>query len=729
MPPKKTQPAAMSAATSPELRALEECARLYKIETSFKNGLGKRQQAPPESVMAALRALGAEIARPRDAAAAILRRTEADLTGPLPPAHVAWDGRARPLALRMPASRLARAIKLELVLEDGETRAWGAKPSDLKVMEDYRVGRAEWSARELKLPPDLPRGLHRLRVSFGSENLESLIISAPGRLDLEGKGLDRTWGAFIPTYALRTERDWGAGDFTDLSNLADWIAGMGGGVVATLPFMAAFLGERPHAYSPYSPASRLYWNEFYVDPERAPEFEVCAEARRLVRSAEFQREMRRLRETDQVQYAEVMALKRRALEPLARHFFEKAAPERREALAKLERDWPGLEDYARFRAVGERLNAPWSEWPTAMSDGKIGKDQFDPAARDYHIYVQLLADEQIAAMAAQARARGPGLYLDMPLGTHPDGYDAWREPGIFARTMNAGSPPDLFFPLGQNWGFPPGHPEAMRRAGYGYWIELLRRQFRHAGILRIDHVMGLHRLYWIPQGAAADQGVYVHYHAEDLYATLLLESARAGAVVVGEDLGTVPPYVRAMMKKRGLLRMYIMPWETNPKARPSVKPPAPDTIASLGNHDMPPFAAFVEGTDIPGRVEARVLAPGLAEGERAGRERLRAALGRDLKAAKLLDPKRQEIEGLMVGATMALAAGPARVALVNLEDLWLETRPQNTPGTGPELPNWKNKSARTLEEAKADEGIASVLRAVDRARRSGAPRMKSYEII
>lgn len=704
---------------------LHICAKEYGLEAVFRNGLGKWQKAPPETIMAALEALGAPLGGRDPFVRAALTKVQQAQTEPLPPAVVAWDGKLRSIPLRFPKKLERRPLKLTQIFESGETREWdGAKK--FRARGEVKIQNERIISGELGSLGQWPLGLHKLRVEIGDLRREALVIAAPGRLDLSGKGLDRTWGAFIPMYALHSKRSWGAGDFTDLEALADWISGLGGGVVATLPFMASFLGENPHAYSPYSPASRLAWNEFYVDPERTPEFAASREARRLVESAAFRREIARLRSLDQVEYREQMALKRRALEPLARFFFQKAPAERRRRLDQLIEDHPILEEYARFRAVGERFNAPWQTWPKPMRGGHIREGDFDPAARDYHLYVQLIAEEQIGSMAERARSRGPGLYLDLPLGSHPDGFDTWREPDIFARTMNSGSPPDMFFPHGQDWGFPPMHPEALRRAGYGYWIHLLRHQFRHAGILRIDHVMGLHRLYWIPQGARADEGIYAHYNAEELYAILLLEAARANAAVVGEDLGTVPNYVRKMMTKRGLMRMYIMPWETNPRDHPPIHTPPADSVASLGNHDMPPFKSFVEGCDIPGRVAAGVLNDDLVVKEIESRGRLRTTLLKVFKKGKRLEQSLGETEALMSAATLELARGPARVALVNLEDLWLETRPQNTPGTGPELPNWKNRAIRGLEEMMGDEKVEGVLKRVS-AERGGKPKRRNRE--
>jgi 4-alpha-glucanotransferase len=301
--------------------------------------------------------------------------------------------------------------------------------------------------------------------------------------------------------------------------------------------------------------------------------------------------------------------------------------------------------------------------------------------------------QQMREVANAARRLGSGLYLDFPLGVNASGYDAQRYAHVFANGVNVGAPPDLFFTKGQNWGFPPFDPDALREDRYDYFRKAIRHHVSHAGILRIDHVMGLHRLYWIPPGLDAKDGVYVRYPAEELYAILTLESQRHGCTIVGEDLGTVPAEVPKMMSRHGLRRMYVVQYEIKP-ANPPLAPPPATSIASLNTHDMPAFAAWWGGRDIDDRVAQGLLDDVGARREREIRERMRRALdAHDVAKA---------LESLL----SFLAASDAELVLVNLEDLWREVEPQNVPGV-PER-SWRHKFRMGLEDARGDGSIRRI---------------------
>ena len=210
----------------------------------------------------------------------------------------------------------------------------------------------------------------------------------------------------------------------------------------------------------------------------------------------------------------------------------------------------------------EKQRASWTKWPERLREGTLLGGDYEPEAEHYHLYDQWLAREQFQNLSAGARQRGLSLYLDFPLGVHGGGYDVWRGQAIFVREASSGAPPDELFGGGQDWHFPPLHPERLREQGYRYFIACLRHHLRHAGILRLDHVMGLHHLYWIPAGLPAAEGVYVRYRSEEFYAVLTLESRRSQSLIVGEDLGTVPGYVRRAMARHRIQRMYILPFET-----------------------------------------------------------------------------------------------------------------------------------------------------------------------
>jgi 4-alpha-glucanotransferase len=420
-----------------------------------------------------------------------------------------------------------------------------------------------------------------------------------------------------------------------------------------------------------------------------------------------------------VDYRAVAALRRPVLDALAARFFAAGGAARPDYRAFLARQ-PQAEDYARFRAATERLHTPWPNWPEPQQGGLLLDGDYDPAAARQHLYAQWLAEQQLAGLAERARAQGGRLYLDLPLGVHADSYDVWRERGAFALGMAGGAPPDPFFMGGQNWGFPPLHPEAMRAGGYRYFRACVRHHLAHAGVLRIDHVMGLHRLYWIPTGVDAREGVYVRYPADELYAVLSLESHRARAMLVGEDLGTVPRSVRAAMAGHGLRRMYVGQFELRQSADEPLGPMVPRAAASLNTHDMYPFAAFWWALDVPDRQRLGVLEPDMAQGEEQHRGTVRGALLEHLRRGGEVGASEDgeaEACAVLVALLRRLASSDAGVVLVNLEDLWLETEPQNVPGTWRERPNWRRKMRYRLDEVMGMPQVVDALRVMNQLRR------------
>jgi 4-alpha-glucanotransferase len=293
---------------------------------------------------------------------------------------------------------------------------------------------------------------------------------------------------------------------------------------------------------------------------------------------------------------------------------------------------------------------------------------------------------------------------------HPDSYDVWRERESFAFGASVGAPPDPTFTRGQHWGFPPLHPERLRDTKYRYFIDYIRFQMRHTGLLRIDHVMGLHRLYWIPKGHPASGGAYVSYRAEELYAIVSLESHRNKTILVGENLGTVPPEVNAAMSRRHLRQTYVVQYEL-----PKLRPPPVQSVASLNTHDMPPFAAFLRGDDIRDRHKLGLISNGKLRAGLQARSKLVEALARTRKCSS--NPR-----ALLQAVLRWLAASPAELALINIEDLWLETLPQNVPGTSTERPNWRRKTRLSLEQIKADRTIQTLLEVIARQRQELARR-------
>jgi 4-alpha-glucanotransferase len=742
---------------------LLELSRLYGIQTSYLDMTKQRRYADPEALLLVLRAMGAGVNRMDDVAEALRRRKEELRERSVEPVMVAWDGKlgARRLefgyheievkghpvfvisapkkayfpgecatAAPHPALRATLSQRERDLLPPG-----GATPSgrerDLLPPDGVTLSRREQdllppggvtlSRREQDLLPPggaTPSGRERDLLPPGGVTLSrrERDLLPPGGVTLSRRERDLLppgeggpkgrmrgrWGLFAPAYALHSKRNPYAGDLTDFENFMDWMAGLGGSVAATLPLLGAFFDE-PFDSSPYSPATRLFWNEFYVDLERIPEFTIHPG-------------IEPPKKTKFVDYRGVMAYKRRILEELSRKFFSNPAPQRLRAFRRFVRENPGVNDYAAFRAVMDRRRTGWRDWPARLRDGSIRKGDYDEPAKNYHLYSQWIIQEQLQALSEGAAARGQFLYLDLPLGLSSAGYDIWRNRNFFVDGVSGGAPPDPVFTKGQNWGFPPMNPEAVRLNRYQYVIAYLRNHFRYAKLLRIDHVMGLYRLYWIPQGLTGDKGVYVEYPAEELWAILSLESHRSSAGIVGENLGTVPPEVNAAMTKHDIRGMYVAQYELmgNPDKR--VLPPPPGKcVASLNTHDMPPFRAFLDGTDIADRQDLGFIDRSTAQKERRQREKMRAALQRMplIRPFGPPSPGRRRTnaarEKIFLRMLQFLSDSSANIVLVNLEDLWEETLPQNVPATGAERPNWRRRVRPGLEQIRKMTAIAEVL--------------------
>lgn len=670
-----------------EITLLYQLARLYGVETSYYDGMGRLQKVSVDSLLTVLNALRAPLNAGRlglsNVESALREYRQERWKRFCEPVVVVWDGEPACMEITSPANQLDMLVECRLKLENGDVRRWTCDLGRLPVMQVAIVEGVGYVVMQLDLLSGLPYGYHRLTLSMPASSWDTLVIVAPRRAYRVG----RIWGGFLPLYALKSERSMGAGDLTDMGNLLQWIQELGGSIVGTLPLLAAFMDE-PFEPSPYAPASRLFWNEFYLDITRIPEFDRCPEAKSLFQSGDFQKEIANLNMSPLVDYRRGMAAKRKILELLACCCFTENS-DRQKALWKWVNEYPIARDYARFRAAVEAQQAGWPAWPERMRDGIIRDGDYDPEIERYHMYVQWVAQEQLRSLSIQSKQQGLGLYLDLPLGVNGDGYDVWRERVAFTLEVSTGAPPDAFFTRGQDWGFSPLHPERIRERGYRYFIACLRHHMQHAGILRLDHVAGLHRLFWVPKGLDPQNGVYVRYHAEEFYALLTLESQRYKTALVGEDLGAVPPYVRTSMDRHNIYRMFILPFQQN--GDKGINSVPVDSLASLNTHDMPPFSSFWVNKDYDERL----------------------FLVKFLEKEGWLKFKTTNVKAVLEACLKYLAAGPARILLINLEDLWLEMAPQNVPGTQNEYPNWQRKARCALETFSRMSQYVEILQEVN----------------
>ncbi|MFC1917845.1 4-alpha-glucanotransferase [Chloroflexota bacterium] len=702
-----------------DLSTLHQLARLYRVQTAYYDVAHNRQQSSADSLLAVLQRLGAPVASLNEVSSALREIGQALWQRILEPVTVVCGRKYPSIKVCLPVKLTDYSLKGHLELESGERQVFQWSADELAVLQCREIEGTSYVIKGIRLPEILPWGYHRFFLEIKGNSVETLIISAPDKAYMPPEGSkSRIWGAFMPLYALRTQNILGSGDYSTLGSMADWVSELGGQTVATLPLLPTFLDE-PFEPSPYAPVSRLLWNEFYINIDIVPELAESPQAKALLQSSSLLAEIKELRDTPLVDYRRLMALKRRVLEECCRYLITERSGRFQEFQGFIQAN-PIVEDYARFRAAMEKQCSSWPSWPKRLRDSNLNEGDYEEKNKLYHMYAQWLAHRQVQSLSDGAHSRGVTLYFDLPLGTHPEGYDVWRERESFALEVTAGAPPDAVYTWGQNWKFPPLHPERIREQGYRYFKAYIRHHLQHAGMLRIDHVMGLHRLFWIPKDMDASHGAYVRYRAEELYAILSLESHRHRSIIVGEDLGTVPAYVRPAMSRHGLQRMYVLHYELAGNSSDTLHRPQRNIVASLNTHDMPPFAAFWQGLDIEERRGLGLLNQKSARSEKKARQATNNALTTFLRKKNWLRGKDTGVRAVFRACLSFLSASQTRVLLVNLEDLWLETQSQNVPSTDDRNPNWRRKARYALEDFCQLPEVRDTLKKIDRLRKQRA---------
>jgi len=596
----------------------------------------------------------------------------------------------------------------------------------------------DYGPYDVRLPRVPAPGYHRLRLFFGKGGTEQVheqtLIVVPPRCvtpsDILGSGA-RAFGITANLYTIQSGTNWGVGDFTDLGELAAWAGDNGADFVGVNPLHA--LLNRGIDISPYGPLTRLFRNPIYVDVAHVAELGYSSELCERIGSPEFLSSLEPLRESTLVRYEQVMAVKGIALDALHRVFMEQVRGTRDARDRAYERfvaeQGQSLERFALWMAIMEQQEtSDWRQWPAELrSPHGPAVERFarEHAARlDFHRWVQFEADRQLAEAAERASDAGMriGLYQDLAIGVSPAGADTWSFADLFARGVSIGAPPDPYSATGQNWGLPPIDPRALAGTGYRYFIDTLRSALRHTGALRVDHVLGFFRLFWIPDGGTAADGAYVRYPANDLLGILALESARHLAVVVGEDLGTVPDEVAPTLAKWGVLSSKVLIFERerdgrfkSPRSYPSL------SLATANTHDMWPLTGYWDGRDIDTRVSTGLLASDEAERAREERERDRIALLERLADDDVLPfPIAPASPADLRGAVHELLSrSSAQLVGFSLDDLAGELDAVNLPGVGPERhPSWMRKMRHPLEIIMMSDDARASMRCDGRRRGS-----------
>ncbi|MFE0874785.1 4-alpha-glucanotransferase [Streptomyces smyrnaeus] len=731
-------------------------AAAHGVSLSYEPAPGHRVQVPEETVVAVLAALGVDASTPR-AVRAALEQHEWDSRRLLPPTVVLRSGGHPGPAARAGLSgssgpsglpgcpALPDGTALRVVTESGETLDWGPRTA-------------------------LPPGVHTLLAHAPDErSAHSTLLVAPDVFPAPGTrpGATRAHGLLVQLYSLLSTRSWGMGDLADLSELAGWAGrALGADFVQLNPLHAAVPaapGGRTDP-SPYRPSSRRFPDPVHLRVEEIPEYAYLDPAQRREADALLQRAAalreKVLRGAAHIDRDAVWELKRAALE-LVRTV--PLSPGRRAAYCDfLAERGQALEDHATWCALAELHGPDWRSWPAGLDDPRsvrTARARDEHMERiDFHSWTAWLTDCQLAAAQHTAREAGMaiGLVHDLAVGVHPSGADAWAHQDILAQGMTLGAPPDEFNARGQDWGLPPWRPDALSREGYAPYREILAGLFRHAGALRVDHVMGHSRLWWVPEGRPPTEGTYVRYDTEAMHGVLALEAHRAGAAVIGEDLGTVEPGVREELAARRVLGTSVLWFEraygsgaaeggkggaarSGTRAaeegagagsgRPAPLPPErwrADCLATATTHDLPSTAARLTGSHVELRERLGMLTRS-AEAERAAQRSELAEWLALFERLGMLPEGPGDEEGELKAVYRFLAATPARMVGVWLPDAVGDRRAQNVPGTSDEYPNWRLPLAdargrpRTLEQLAASPRAHELFAELRRAMGRGGP--------
>ncbi len=699
--------------------SLVELARRHGVADAYHDWTGGHRVVAESTLVAVLAALGVPAATEAEREAALADHDRDHWRRTLPPVVVTRTGRPTSFWVHVTDGEPVGAW---IRLEDGTV--W----TGLRQLENHRppyhldgrwIGEATF-----ELPADLPIGYHRLHVDAGGVDADAALIVSPDAAQLpHSLGRGRAWGLATQLYSVRSQRSWGIGDLTDLTDLAVWSSAQyGAGFILVNPLHAAAPAP-PMEPSPYLPTSRRFVNPMYLRVEAVPEFAYLGERGELRRARSTAQA--RAKRSALIDRDAAWKVKRAALKTV--HRVKRSAGRELAYSAYRAREGSALDDFAVWCALAEKYGNDWHRWPEKLrhpaGDAVAAFAAKRADAVDFHRWLQWQLDDQLTGAQATAIQSGMsvGVMHDLAVGVDPNGADAWALQDVLALGVSVGAPPDEYNQLGQDWSQPPWRPDRLIEQGYEPFRALVHAALRHAGGIRIDHVIGLFRLWWIPKGAAPTEGTYVRYDHEAMIGIVALEAQRAGAVVVGEDLGTVEPWARDYLAERGLLGTSILWFELD---RDGDGGPLParrwreSALSSVTTHDLPPTAGYLAGEHVRIREELGLLTRP-ADEELAADRAEQAAWLAELRHVGLLgdDPSVEQI----VSALYAyLGRTPSRLLALALPDAVGDVRAQNQPGTTNEYPNWRVKLAdpdgreMLIEDVIADPraaALADVMRA------------------
>ena len=666
--------------------ALTELARASGVATEYWDWQGNQVIVSAETISAVLQALGVDTSDDAAVARSLAGVADAGWRRTLPPIVVCRQGSTRWVPVHLPDGE---TVQVWTVLEDGTRR-------DVRQVDNYvnprTIDEQPIGEATFEIPADLPLGWHTVNARIGEDSFVSPLVVSPAAMVLPAAlQHQRAWGLLTQLYSVRSHQSWGLGDLADLADMMAWAAAdLSADFVLVNPLHAAE-PVAPMEPSPYLPTSRRFVNPIYIRVEDIPEMGYISSAERQLLEWHAD-DARTLNDADTIDRDAVWSAKVAAL----RTVYNQPRSTRRERAftAFCDREGQGLLDFATWCALAEKHGLPWGEWPADLQDPRslAVESARDESGEEVEFYrwLQWIVDEQLAAVQRQAKEAGMsiGVIHDLAVGVHPEGADAWGLADVLARRVTVGAPPDQYNQLGQDWSQPPWRPDRLEELGYGPYRDMLRTVLRHAGGIRIDHVIGLFRLWWVPQGRPSNEGTYVRYDHEALIGILALEAHRAGALVVGEDLGVVEPWVRDYLGERGILGTSILWFEKDSEGRPLHAESYRELcLATVTTHDLPPTAGYLAGEHIDLRHDLGLLTRPV-EQERTIDEAAQLEVIDMLVKGGLLRPDASGTE-VVEALHRFLSWTPAKLLGVAVPDLTGDRRAINQPGTDKEYPNWR----------------------------------------
>jgi 4-alpha-glucanotransferase len=687
----------------PEPTPLQRLAQAHRVSPTFLGWDRSLQQVQPETLVAVLAALGVAADTPGAVEASLAEAENGPWKRLLPPVVVVRASSIDAVPIHVPAGTVPE------VWVEGEDGLRYAGSVEAEPVAERSVDGVHLEAVHAALPHALPLGWHTLHARAGGREESCTLVVTPDRLSTTDALMDRrTWGLMAQLYSVRSSASWGIGDLGDLGRLAGVAAEKGAGFVLVNPLHAAEPAP-PVEPSPYLPTTRRFFHPMYLRIEAIPEYarldpDSRAEVEALAAGFRQANTAADLLDRDSSYAAKLSALEL---------IFQVERPAQREAGFQeyCADQGSGLEDFALWSALAETLEPGAPEWEEAGRPGTPAalraRERLAPRV-EFHRWLQWLCDEQLQEAQLEATDAGMdiGIVHDLAVGVHPSGADAWALRDVLASGISVGAPPDMFNQHGQDWSQPPWHPERLAASGYAAFRDMLRNILRHAGGIRVDHILGLFRLWWIPQGAAPGGGAYVYYDHEALIGILALEAERAGAVVIGEDLGVFEPGVQEYLAERGIFGTSIL-WfeqtETGPLAPEQYRRACLTTVTT---HDLPPSAGYLAGEHVVLRESLGLLSRPVEE-ERAEDAAVQGRFLALLRERGLLPAGGAGVQETVEALHGLIAQSPSVLLGVSLADAVGERRTQNQPGTNNEYPNWRIPLADAEGKAVLIDGLAA----------------------